>query len=631
MSTVSSPSSPVSTSVTEAAPRSPGFFRAFVLPSFWIFLIPILTFAFFLHARGKMDLVIRDSILQQIDADAEIAPDEKKQAKELWSSIPIWRLIERPEMQDLFADSTKSDYRQFRWMIRLSVLSVLVTLLTMMMIGTCVAFSLTSQRVQYYSLLIGWNGLRMVGIFQAIAQGLMLFALSYWVTALWFNVFVPKLMILVGIVVGAGIFVVAKAFFTRVSNDCVVDGFPIDASIARPLWLRLQSLCAALETNAPDQVIAGVDNNFFVTEHPVIANGSTFKGRTLFVSLPLLKQLSGSEADAVLAHEMAHFSGSDTLYSKKISPLLARYRNYLTALQQGGATLPVFYFMNLFRALFQLSLGKLGKEREFRADRLAAEQTSPNDLASALLKVIAYSAYREKVQNELFQNEGLLSEVNIGERVESEFKDFAADFMNPASRIAGGIGIASVGNLTTTHPFDSHPSMAARAQALGVDLDRQGPDMLRRPSDGKWYHEIERADELERAQWDEYEEEFRKAHEETLPFRFLPSNDAEREVVHCVFPDQTFQDKNGKLVIDYEKVKHDTWDHPVFFRDMTNLSIYEGVVTIQYQSEGAKKKQTIKSSGYKKQANEMLGILQFYYQRYTTALAYQNRKSPAMQ
>src|SRR5262249_11233445 len=150
----------------------------------------------------------------------------------------------------------------------------------------------------------------------------------------------------------------------------------------------------------------------------------TYRGRTLFVSLSLLKQLQGSEADAVLAHEMAHFSGQDTLYSRKIGPLLNRYNHYLHALHEGGVTRPIYYFMLCFRALYQLSLSKQSRQREFRADRIAAETTSPRDVASALLRIVAYSKYRNDVEQDLFKQERVLETANVCERIEQGFRQY---------------------------------------------------------------------------------------------------------------------------------------------------------------------------------------------------------------
>ena len=62
-------------------------------------------------------------------------------------------------------------------------------------------------------------------------------------------------------------------------------------------------------------MIAGIDDQFFVTEHPVTIQHADWKGRTLFVSLSLLRTMPEDETRAALAHELAHFSGNDTYYT----------------------------------------------------------------------------------------------------------------------------------------------------------------------------------------------------------------------------------------------------------------------------------------------------------------------------
>ena len=49
-----------------------------------------------------------------------------------------------------------------------------------------------------------------------------------------------------------------------------------------------------------------------------------YTGRTLYVSLSLLRVLEQDEADAVLAHELAHFHGGHTAVSASLVPMQAR-------------------------------------------------------------------------------------------------------------------------------------------------------------------------------------------------------------------------------------------------------------------------------------------------------------------
>lgn len=94
------------------------------------------------------------------------------------------------------------------------------------------------------------------------------------------------------------------AIFTRPKTDWTIEGTILDREAAPRLWQELATICDRVGVAPPDQVIAGIDDNFFVTEHPVTVNGTNIQGKTLFVSLPLLKQLNSTEADTILAHEM---------------------------------------------------------------------------------------------------------------------------------------------------------------------------------------------------------------------------------------------------------------------------------------------------------------------------------------
>jgi Zn-dependent protease with chaperone function len=591
----------------------PSFIRSFVLPAFWIFLIPVLGLLFFMHVRKSYDDQYRDSILKQIKTDGTLSDEERQEASKFYSEVPASRLVMEPKLKDMFTDDARNDYWQFRWLIRTAFGSIVLSIAAFLGVGLCVLMSLKSQLIQYYSLLAGWHALKMVGILQTLAQGLLLFAMSYWVPAFWFNFFVPKLTFIVGMMAVIGTFVVLMAFFKRLKSNMQVTGFRVDELMAKQLWKRLQSICSTLKTDFPQNVLVGIDDNFFVTEQPIIANGKKLTGRTLFVSLPLLKQLNGAEADAVMAHEMAHFAGKDTLYSKKITPLLNRYGHYLTALQTGGVTLPVFYFMSCFRALYELSLGKLNREREFRADQVATQFASPRDLAGALIRTTAYTQYRGIVQNELFQDQKVLEDANICERIESGFSAYAEKFAQ----------VSDLEKLQTSHPFDSHPAIAARLERVGFKLDRnEVTSLLARPGDGAWFHEIERGSEIERAQWDEFEESFREAHAQTLPYRYLPSTDEEREIVTTAFPKVQFMDKKGALTIDYEKFSHPDWPAPIYFHEITNCTNSEGTLIIQYLRDG-KKKQSIKSGSFKKEASAMLLAFQNYYGRHLAAVAFQ--------
>ncbi len=593
-----------------------GFAKTFVLPALWIFLIPTLSLLFFLHAQNRYDSEAKDSMLRGIAADRTMNAQERAEAEKKVREVPLSSMIHVPEMARQLPSSVVRDYTFFYWMIRVSFWSIVSAVGVFAVVGLCVVLSMRSQWIQYLCLSIGWHVLRIYGALQAIAQGVMLVALSYWVTALWMNFYAPKLIFLAAAVAALAVFALIVAIFRWPKSDFTLEGKLITDRDAPQLAADLRSICSKMNTTVPDQIIAGIDDNFFVTEQPVLLDGKKYKGRTLYISLALLKQLQTGEATAVLAHEMAHFSGNDTLYSRRIAPLLIRYGNYLQALANGGVTRPIYYFMVCFRALFEVSLGKLSREREFRADRLAAEMTTPNDLAGALLRIVAYSKYRANVESELFGTDKMLEAADVGQRVERGFPQFAVSFAREPD----------LGTRATAHPFDSHPPLTERLNAVGVALNPETAlSMLGSAGECGWYNHIPNAGELESQQWQVYEERFKSFHEQTLPFRLLPDTDEEREIVAKAFPQVVIEGLDGPLTVDYLQMMHPTWNEPLQFKHVSNLNLDDnGILTIQYTQPVARKEK-LKTKRFKN-AQQVVDTIGRYFFRYQSAAEWIKQK-----
>lgn len=593
-----------------------GFAKTFVLPGLLIFLVPLAALGFFVHAENRFNAEARESVLKQIRQDPRLSPGERAKAIELFSSIRFSDLMKNDRFAQHFDRMVRFNFATFRWMIRLSVLSILASLLVFGVAGLCVMLSLQSQRSQYLSLSIGWHVLRIYGALQTLVQGILLVALSYWVTALWAERYYPKLILATGFLAVIGVIAVVAAIFKKIDLTMDVEGTLLAPEQAGQFYDELNAICRKVDTSPPDQVIVGIDDNFFVTEIPVRVEGKRLGGRTLFVSLPLLKQLHVAEADGVLAHELGHFSGADTLYSKQIAPLLEGYRRYLHALYHGGIGRLVFYFMSCFRALFELSLGKRRRQREFRADRIAAEITSPNDVAGALLRLTAYSKFRNSIQENLFQQERVLETANISDQIAEGFQSFTVRFAAEHD----------IGELQSSHPFDTHPPLVDRLNALGVPLSPETAEsLLEAPGDGGWYRMISNAEEIERQQWKAFEARFRSFHEASLAYRFLPENDEERAIVVKAFPALTVEGKSGSLALDYERLHFTSWPTPIEYREITQCAVENGTLRIKYQ-RGGKQTQKLKLGTFGKRQREVLDAINRYWGRYQSAAAYQSQK-----
>jgi Zn-dependent protease with chaperone function len=594
-----------------------GLVKKFLLPALSIFLIPALTLAFFLHAQAKYDANGREELLALIDRDATMTAEEKESAREQVNTVPFSQEIRRPEVAAGVDSQIVFDYRFFRWMILLSLSCLVSAVVVFLLAGMGVLLSMRSQYTQYVSLAVSWYVLRIYGALQTLAQGIMLVALSYWVTAIWFHVYIPKLIFVIAILALLAVGVIIKAIFARLHQNFTVEGTVVDRQHSPQLWHHVDALCEKVGTHKPDQIVLGIDDNFFVTEQPVIVDDKTCSGRTLFASLSLLKQLNGREADAVMAHELAHFSGNDTTYGKKISPLLTRYDHFLNATYTGGITLPVYYFMLCFRGLFELSLRRLSRQREFRADKIAADIASPAGISGALLRIAAYSKYRNGVEKTLFEQERALETANIAGQIESGFPKYAQAFA----------GEKDLHEVETMHPFDSHPPLAERLSAVGVTLSPEAAErLLSTEGDGAWFRTINDAETLERSQWEAYENRFRNFHKEVLAYRYLPKTDEERALVEEFFPEVRFEGTKDSLALDYEKLQLASWPDATYFEEIHSLTLDEGVLSMTHSTPG-KKARAIKLKLFGQQQQAVLDALNKYYVRHHSSRDYQKSKS----
>ncbi|HTG44727.1 MAG TPA: M48 family metallopeptidase, partial [Verrucomicrobiae bacterium] len=512
-----------------------GLVKSYLLPALFTFLIPGFGLWFFAHVESSYDRKIREKSIAQIKVDNTLSEEQRQQGIAFYTATPISKVLasNNPKARRLQAafDGVHTRYAIFRWMKRISLTCLLVGVGAFLAAGLGVLVSMRSQSALYWSLRLGWNILRGFALVEVVGQGILAVALSFWITAFWFEVYYVKLILIAAIFGICAVGMLIQAIFRKLPPFGQFEGRLLKEEAAPALWQRVRQMADRLKIAPPDNIFVGIDDNFFVTEHPVEVGGQRYTGRTLFASLSLLKTFSRSEAESVLAHELAHFSGEDTVYSKRVAPLLGKYAHYLEALAQGGISLPIFYFMFLFWNGYQITLSKLSREREFRADKIGAELTSPRDIAQALVKITAYCRYRAKVQEELFEKEKNVQTMDVHQRIEIGFPAFM-------SACATGSELAEA---DTPHPFDSHPPLARRLENLGLDAQTvlKSHDTLPVVTDS-WFSTIEDAAEIEAEQWKAFEESFHKAHQEKLAWTFKGETATEISHVTKFFPEVNF-------------------------------------------------------------------------------------------
>ena len=547
-----------------------GFFKKNLLPFLLVLLVPVFSLAFFRDAEKRMDAAVLQSIERSLTGVSDMPRDEKELQLNFFRRTPVSKIMaasdpQLVEVQNMFEPSSFS-YASFRWMKRTAWVCLVTVVVTFVLIGISVAWSFRSQRAQYHALRLGWPVLRTSAVIQVVGQAILLVFLSYWMSALWFEIYVPKLIIVVAVFAAGAVFALMLAIFRKVNEKHPIEGELVSRADAPELWSRIESIAQTLGTAPPDRIVAGIEASFYVTEHPIILAGRRGQGRTLFISLPMLKIMSLEEADAVLGHELAHFSGEDTLWSRRISPLLGKFEIYLHALY-GGMAVPVARFMHFFWDLYLVSIRRLSREREFRADQVGSTVNSPAAMARALVKVASYCDYRNKTEHGIIEKPAVQDNLQLALQLETGYPHFLAAFAGDGDSMKSEI----------QHPFDTHPPIADRIRKLGFNTMEVLQDAaLQAPPLRTWHDAVLSASAMEAGLWAKREEELQKYHGLAIAYRVLPETPEEIATVERHFPPLILRDTSGNTAaIDYRSLRLDTWENEIPFSDINTLSLDE--------------------------------------------------------
>ena len=603
------------------ARQEPGFMGVFMMALLWLGFVPIVSLVVFNLAEADLDRTNANFLEEGMRRDRDLNPDELREGVEFIRSHPLSEVFASTDpnaraMAARFPAHLRVYYGSLKWLSRIAWGCVLSGAALIIVVVLSIPLGAKSQSWQYVSLLVGWHSIRLFLTLEVIAQAILCVGLSFWITALVAHFYSVQLVLGTAFTVAVAVLGVLSGVFVRIDDTIAIEGELLSASEAPEFWEELERISEASGTPPPDQVVVGITDNFFVTENRVTVRGRPSTGKTLYVSLGLLKILDGAEAETILAHELAHFNGDDTAYSRRIGPLLHRFDRYLAALHEGVLTRPVFACVLMIRRFYEASLQRLSREREYRADRAAATVVDPESAGNALVRTAAYSVYRRDIEERLFEEQSPHAELNIGRRLEEGFLDFAPGFADAA------IGDAAA----APHPFDSHPSLGQRLRALGRPADPESlRDVLARATDGAWYGKIPDAPRREAELWSRYESRFREAHERSLVYRLLPSTPEEVAIVAAAFPAVTLAAKRGSLVtIDHEKISHESWPEAVPFAHLVTITARRewGTPILCFDLQGDRHV-VLPLSRREKEQQQVFMTIQSYWHRQSVAAAYQ--------
>jgi len=274
----------------------------------------------------------------------------------------------------------------------------------------------------------------------------------------------------------AGVVAIARGTFSLVRKArTFVVGKALTREQAPQLWHRIEGTAERLDALKPDNLVVGLDPNFFVTEADVTCLDGELNGRTLYCSLPLCRILSKEELTSIIGHELGHFKGQDTKFSKRFFPIYRGTATSLAELQAAGgegsgaiALLPAVVVLSYFLECFSVAESRLSRQRELEADRAAASVTNARIIATALVKLHAFAGVWE----------GLQDAAAKALREGKAFVNASKTYAEAVGQSAGPGAFEGIAEGHLSHPTDSHPPLSVRLESLELGLNDVATDAL---------------------------------------------------------------------------------------------------------------------------------------------------------
>lgn len=277
-----------------------------------------------------------------------------------------------------------------------------------------------------------------------------------------------RIIAMIGLGAVAGVFAMARGAFSLVRKaQTFVIGHALSHDEAPELWNQVEDTANQLHALQPQHLVVGLDPNFFVTEADVVCLDGALSGRTLFCSLPLCRILTKGEFISILGHELGHFKGLDTEFSRRFYPIYRGTASSLASLQAAGvnvyamiALLPAIAVLRYFLESFSVAESRLARERELAADQAGASITSPSTIATALVKIHAFAGIWRELQQAAAD----------AMREGKVFKNASKAYATAVERCASPGALEGIAESRVSHPTDTHPPLGLRLNSLHVSI-----------------------------------------------------------------------------------------------------------------------------------------------------------------
>lgn len=313
---------------------------------------------------------------------------------------------------------------------------------------------------------MAWLGYWLVPVIMAVLLALPVFVFWLIFTGDW--PLVKK--IIYGVMWGLyalGIVEMARAFFVP---HHPVEGLDVTEEDAPELFTVIEQAREKLNAPKLDRVVLTDDLNAAAAQVPT----RSFMAKTtneLIIGLPLLEALERDELQAVIAHELGHFSGAHGHDGFVVGRTKRAWEIALATSQTYGgwtAFVPVSV-AKWFVPRFMAYSSALCRDNEFFADRASVEVVGAEAAGRALIRSQLAAVHASDVKDK-YLHEALDSAYAPKEPLAHLYSDLGNATAN--SKVRGSLMLALHAE---SDPMDSHPGLKARLEAIGASCEVPTP------------------------------------------------------------------------------------------------------------------------------------------------------------
>lgn len=318
-----------------------------------------------------------------------------------------------------------------------------------------------------------------------LLQGIILTYSVYIAESYFFGSIHPFIILGIGLGAFLGcISLIWSSFQLGKKLKLTVIGKLISKSENPQIFSFVNALAKKIGARSPDNIIIGLDPNFYVTccDLKIPDASEVIRGESLYLSAPLCRLLTQEELGSVIGHELGHFRGNDTIYTAKFAPIYAGLQASLQSVQiseeEGIASiskLPACFILFYMLGIFSVKESTISRIREFEADKAGVEAGSALALSTALMKITVYSFLWENTRK---MN---IDHLNHGKII----KNLSSSFCDNISYDLKQLELDEIKKILVkqniTHPTDTHPPIYERFKKIGIEQDLINKDILSVP------------------------------------------------------------------------------------------------------------------------------------------------------